>query len=68
MHLVRMGELLSLLSDLHTRIHNAATIALARRGHEAACDLLVTSPKENDGILVLGLCPLCGSEEWRRVG
>jgi hypothetical protein len=34
----------------------------------AACDLLVTSPKENDGILVLGLCPLCGSEEWRRVG
>jgi hypothetical protein len=34
----------------------------------AACDLLVASPRENDGILVLGLCPLCGSEEWRRVG
>ena len=34
----------------------------------AACDLLVTSPRENDGILVLGLCPLCGSEEWRRAG
>jgi len=33
----------------------------------AACDLLVTSPRENDGVLVLGLCPLCGSEEWRRV-
>lgn len=34
----------------------------------AACDLLVTSPRENDGILVLPLCPLCGSEGWRRVG
>lgn len=34
----------------------------------AACDLLVTSPRESDGVLVLGLCPLCGSEEWRRVG
>jgi Zn finger protein HypA/HybF involved in hydrogenase expression len=34
----------------------------------AACDLLVNSPRENDGVLVLGLCPLCGSEEWRRVG
>lgn len=30
-----------------------------------ACDLLVTSPRENDGILVLPLCPLCGGEEWR---
>jgi Zn finger protein HypA/HybF involved in hydrogenase expression len=34
----------------------------------AECDLLVNSPRENDGVLVLGLCPLCGSEEWRRVG
>jgi hypothetical protein len=34
----------------------------------AACDLLVTSPRENDGIMVLPPCPLCGSEEWRRVG
>ena len=34
----------------------------------AECDLLVSSPRENDGVLVLGLCPLCGSEEWRRVG
>jgi Zn finger protein HypA/HybF involved in hydrogenase expression len=33
----------------------------------AECDLLVKSPKENDGILVLPLCPLCGAEEWRRV-
>lgn len=33
----------------------------------AACDLLVKSPTENDGILVLPLCPLCGAEEWRRV-
>lgn len=33
----------------------------------AACDLLVTSPRENDGVMVLPPCPLCGSEEWRRV-
>lgn len=33
----------------------------------AECDLLVKSPAENDGILVLPLCPLCGAEEWRRV-
>jgi len=33
----------------------------------ASCDLLIVSPKENDGILVLPLCPLCGAEEWRRV-
>jgi Zn finger protein HypA/HybF involved in hydrogenase expression len=32
-----------------------------------ACDLPVVSPKENDGILVLPSCPLCGSETWRRV-
>lgn len=32
-----------------------------------ACDLLITSPRENDGILVLPVCPLCASEEWRRV-
>jgi hypothetical protein len=31
------------------------------------CDLLVKSPDENDGILVLPLCPLCGGERWRRV-
>jgi Zn finger protein HypA/HybF involved in hydrogenase expression len=30
------------------------------------CDLLIHSPRENDGVLVLPLCPLCGSEEWRR--
>jgi hypothetical protein len=29
------------------------------------CDLLVKSPLENDGILVLPLCPLCACEEWR---
>jgi len=33
----------------------------------AGCDLLVKSPKESDGILVLPLCPLCDGEEWRRV-
>jgi hypothetical protein len=33
----------------------------------AVCDLLVVSPKENDGVLVLPACPLCNSEEWRRV-
>jgi hypothetical protein len=33
----------------------------------AACDLLIVSPKESDGILVLPGCPLCASEEWRRV-
>jgi hypothetical protein len=32
------------------------------------CDLLVKSPEENDGVLVLPLCPLCGGERWRRVG
>lgn len=31
-----MGELLSLLSDLHTRIHNAATVALAGIGEDPA--------------------------------
>jgi len=34
----------------------------------AQCDLLVTSPDENDGVLVLPACPLCHSESWRRVG
>ncbi|MBL6633035.1 MAG: hypothetical protein O3B97_02895 [Actinomycetota bacterium] len=34
----------------------------------AECDLLVTSPTENDGVLVLPACPLCHSESWRRVG
>jgi Zn finger protein HypA/HybF involved in hydrogenase expression len=33
----------------------------------AACDLLIESPKENDGVLVLPTCPLCHHEEWRRV-
>lgn len=33
----------------------------------AECDLLVTSPGENDGVLVLPACPLCHSEKWRRV-
>jgi hypothetical protein len=33
----------------------------------AACDLLIISPKENDGVLVLPACPLCASEDWRRV-
>jgi hypothetical protein len=33
----------------------------------AECDLLITSPRENDGILVLPLCPLCNGEEWRQV-
>jgi hypothetical protein len=32
------------------------------------CDLLVTSPEEADGILVLPACPLCKSPEWRRAG
>jgi hypothetical protein len=32
------------------------------------CDLLITSPSENDGIMVLPACSLCGSETWRRVG
>ena len=34
----------------------------------AECDLLVTSPTESDGVLVLPACPLCHSESWRRVG
>lgn len=34
----------------------------------AECDLLVISPTENDGVLVLSSCPLCHSEKWRRVG
>jgi hypothetical protein len=34
----------------------------------AACDLLIVSPRENDGVLVLPICPLCHGEEWRRVG
>jgi Zn finger protein HypA/HybF involved in hydrogenase expression len=34
----------------------------------AKCDLLITSPTENDGVLVLPSCPLCHSESWRRVG
>ncbi len=34
----------------------------------SACDLLVASPRENDGVLVLSICPLCGSEAWRRTG
>jgi hypothetical protein len=32
-----------------------------------ACDLLVKSPSENDGVLVLPPCPLCGNGTWRRV-
>ncbi len=34
----------------------------------ATCDLLIVSPAENDGVLVLPDCPLCHSEAWRRVG
>mgnify|MGYP003346170206 CR=1 FL=1 len=34
----------------------------------AECDLLVKSPQESDGVLVLPACPLCHSEQWRRVG
>jgi len=30
------------------------------------CDLLIVSPAESDGILVLPVCSLCGSESWRR--
>ena len=30
----------------------------------AECDLLVSSPRENDGVLVLPPCPLCDSVEW----
>ncbi len=33
----------------------------------SGCDLLIVSPKENDGVLVLPACPLCASEGWRRV-
>ncbi len=33
----------------------------------AVCDLLIVSPTENDGVLVLPSCPLCASEDWRRV-
>ncbi len=32
----------------------------------AACDLLIQSPKENDGVMVLPPCPLCDGEFWRR--
>lgn len=31
------------------------------------CDLLINSPAENDGVLVLPVCPLCAAETWRRV-
>ena len=31
------------------------------------CDLLIVSPRENDGVLVLPPCTLCGCEEWRAV-
>lgn len=34
----------------------------------AECDLLITSPTESDGVLVLPSCPLCHSESWRRIG
>lgn len=34
----------------------------------AECDLLVRSPEESDGVLVLPGCPLCHGESWRRVG
>ena len=33
----------------------------------AECDLLITSPRENDGVLVLPPCPLCDAEEWRQI-
>lgn len=33
----------------------------------AECDLLIRSPKEADGVLVLPICTLCGSELWRRI-
>ena len=33
----------------------------------ASCDLLVQSPKESDGVMVLPPCPLCSGREWRRV-
>lgn len=32
-----------------------------------ACDLLIVSPLENDGVLVLPPCPLCHNGTWRRV-
>lgn len=32
----------------------------------ADCDLLIESPQESDGIMVLPTCPLCKSEQWRR--
>jgi len=32
-----------------------------------ACDLLIVSPRESDGVLVLPLCPLCQGDGWRRV-
>ncbi len=31
-----------------------------------ACDLLIVSPSENDGVLVLPPCPLCDAHTWRR--
>jgi hypothetical protein len=31
-----------------------------------ACDLLIVSPSENDGVLVLPPCPLCDADTWRR--
>lgn len=32
----------------------------------AECDLLVTSPLEADGKMILPVCPLCRGEGWRR--
>lgn len=56
-----------------TGLRTAAPAAPLQVGDEVSgsfrcngCDLLITSPRENDGILVLPVCSLCGSEEWRR--
>jgi hypothetical protein len=63
------------------RIEGRSTVAMAEGGEEtfevgdeviggfrcAECDLLIRSPSENDGIMVLPTCSLCGSETWRRV-
>lgn len=60
---------------MNTVSDNASTPSVNQIGDQvtgtfrcATCDLLIMSPTENDGILVLPECPLCHSETWRRVG
>ncbi|MFN8108649.1 MAG: hypothetical protein U0Y82_02215 [Thermoleophilia bacterium] len=54
------------MTTAHTTVKTAGD-EVTGRFRCAECDLLVESPRENDGILVLGPCPLCRNETWRQV-